>query len=302
MSESDRITTLLQNWQSGDSAAREDLFALVYKELRRIAGGRLRNEMRPHTLQATEIVNEIYPKLAQQRAPWKNRGQFFAIASECMRRYLVDYARAKRRDKRGGDPVRVSLSDLKPTEICKIESDDEVLAVDRALDKLGELDETAATVVKYRYFGGMKRDEIAEILEVSPSTIDRTYRFAKAWLKRELTFEFSPYALNEGQITDKREFLERLRNGKGNKLSLHWRNALSERVLSVIDLDDGRENTGELLGQIVSEFNNLILGAMAQSIDEDISSAKTEIVSENEFPLTRQTLDRAFEGCVLRIT
>ena len=304
MSDSNHITTLLQRWQSGDASAQDELFQIVYGELRRIAGSRLRNEMRPNTLQATELVNEIYPQLARQRQLWQNRSHFYAIASECMRRYLVDHARTRSRQKRGGDAYKISISDLKPTEICHIEMDEEVLAVDRALSKLAELDETAATVIKQRYFGGMKREEIAEVLEVSPATVDRTYRFAKAWLKRELAFEFSPYLLSVGQICDKTNFLRQLRRDNNNPAVAVWRDILPDDLLDKIENTVAAGNIENLLIAIVAELNKNLLGSLynSQSADNNSSDDKTEILHETLIKSNRRMLENAFDGRIIRLT
>jgi RNA polymerase sigma factor (TIGR02999 family) len=304
VSDSAQITTLLQSWQDGDDNAQEQLFHLVHRDLRRIAANRLKNEMRPNTLQATDLVHEIYPQLARQRKLWKNRGQFFAIASECMRRHLVDHARARTREKRGGEAVRVSFADLKPTEICRIDEDDEILAVDRSLTKLSEIDETAALVIKHRYFGGMKREEIAEILEVSPSTVDRTYRFARAWLQRELTFEFSPYLLSDGQILDKPGFVRELRPESRNPLSLEWHRSFSKDLQTKIAGVDGKEVDPRLLREIITEINKALLGKLftARSAADDLSDEKTELMPEDQITSNRRMLEQAFAGKILKLT
>ena len=305
VSESDHITTLLHRWQSGDAAARDELFETVYRELRRIAASRLRNEMRPHTLQATELVHEIYPQLARQRAAWQNRSQFFAIASECMRRYLVDYARTRTRQKRGGiDVFKISLSDLKPDEICRIEINEEVLAVDRALEKLKEVDETAAIVIKHRYFGGMKREEIAEILQVSPATIDRTYRFAKAWLKRELAFEFSPYLLHAGQIKNGADFIRQLQLNDGNSLTEKWRGVLSAALLDEIKAANDNGKTVNLLPEIIAEINKSLLGSLndAENNTAGFGDDQTAMLPEAQIKFQRRMLEEAFAGQITRLT
>jgi RNA polymerase sigma factor (TIGR02999 family) len=304
VSDSAQITALLQSWQDGDYNAQEQLFHLVHRDLRKIAANRLKNELRPNTLQATDLVHEIYPQLARQRQLWKNRGQFFAIASECMRRHLVDHARARTRNKRGGDAVRLSLSDLKPTEICRIDQDEEILAVDRSLTRLAELDETAALVIKHRYFGGMKREEIAEILEVSPSTVDRTYRFAKAWLKRELTFEFSPYLLSDGQILDKPGFFRNLKSEGGNSLALEWRKSLPKTVQTQIDATQVSQIPHQLLLQIIAEINKALLGKLftAMSAGDDLSEDKTALMPEDQITYNRRMLEQSFPGQILKLT
>jgi RNA polymerase sigma factor (TIGR02999 family) len=301
--ESDHITALLQRWQTGEAGAQEELFQIVYRDLRRIAGSRLRQELRPHTLQATELVHEIYPQLARQRASWQNRSQFYAIASECMRRYLVDHARTKQRQKRGGEEAfKISLSDLGPTELCRIETGDEVLAVDRALSKLKALDETAATVIKYRYFGGMNREEIAEVLQVSPATVDRTYRFAKAWLKRELAFEFSPYLLSDGQITDKAGFIGQLRLSSGNQLAFRWREVLPAQILTELDdINEAGKDT-DLCPKIVAEINKSLLGSLFQKGGDDLSDQETQMMPDAQISHNRRMLEEAFAGKLLKLT
>ena len=302
MSDSDQITILLQQWQNGDNRAQEQLFQIVHGELRRIASNRLRQELRPNTLQATDLVHEIYPQLARQRSLWQNRGHFYAIASECMRRYLVDHARTRQRQKRGGEAFKISLSDLNATEICRIEPDDEVLAVNNALFKLTLIDETAATVIKYRYFGGMKREEIAEILEVSPATVDRTYRFAKAWLKRELAFEFSPYLLSTGQITDKAGFIGQLKTNSGNLLALRWRLVLPDEILTGLDAAGEQEAVADLLPKIVAAINKSLLGSVPQNSGDDLSFEQTELMPEAQITQNRRMIEEAFSGKILTLT
>lgn len=300
MATSNDITVLLQDWQAGDSAASDELFELVYKELRRIAQKRLSGENRNHTLQATEIVHEIFPQLARQRQPWQNRSQFYALASECMRRFLVDHARARQRQKRGGaEQYRIPLSDLKETEICRVENFEEVLAVDRALEKLGEMDETAAIIIKHRYFGGLAREEIADLLEVSPATVDRAYRSAKAWLRRELAFEFSPYLLHGGQITKPVEFIKNLRSDSANHLARRIGSVLPTELRAAIDRD--AENAPELLTSIIEATNKLLLGAPLfphATIKEITGEAAENLSVEDTIKLNRRLLEAAFPGAL----
>ena len=178
------ITTLLNRLADGDQEAAAQLVPLIYEELRRLATHRLRHERPGHTLQVTALVHEVYLKLAgQSDARWQNRAQFFAVASQLMRRILVDYARTKQRIKRGGRQEQVSLD-----EVLLIAPDrtDELLAVHESLSRLEKLDPRQARIVELRYFGGLTMDETAEVLRVSPRTVTREWNIAKAWLYGEL--------------------------------------------------------------------------------------------------------------------
>lgn len=184
MAEPERITGLLNAWQQGDGRAREQVFALVYQELRRRAALQLRGERQAHTLRPTALVHEACMRLlGQDRVKWQNRAQFFAIASEMMRRVLVDYARERRAAKRAGRAVRVALEEdvatTKPREV-------DLIALDRALDELAAMDPRQSRVVEMRFFGGIGMAEIAEILDVSRATVDRDFRFARTWLYRRV--------------------------------------------------------------------------------------------------------------------
>ncbi|MBC7797589.1 MAG: sigma-70 family RNA polymerase sigma factor [Pyrinomonadaceae bacterium] len=262
MTESKNVTELLQAWQAGDDAAQEQLFQLVYKELRRIAQNRLRGENHNHTLQATEIVHEIFPNLARQKQPWQNRSQFYALASECMRRYLVDYARTRLRQKRGGDNLRVSLSGAGQNELCHIENFDEVIAVNDSLDKLSELDPLQGLIIKHRYFGGLSREEIADLTGVSSATIDRAFRLAKAWLRRELAFQFSPFLLQTSQIRQPVHFINRFQAKDDNRFASQLRAIMPAELLERIDRDgyDGDDKTNELLPPLIEILNKRLLG------------------------------------------
>jgi RNA polymerase sigma factor (TIGR02999 family) len=178
------ITRLLNAWQGGDAAARDRLFLLVYQELRRRASVQLRRERPGHTLRPTALVHETYLRLlGQDRVKWQNRAQFFAIASEMMRRVLVDHAREKKAVKRAGGAVRVALEeDVAATEPREVD----LIALDGALDELAAMDPRQSRVVEMRFFGGLSPAEIAEVLEVSRATVDRDWRFARTWLYRRL--------------------------------------------------------------------------------------------------------------------
>jgi RNA polymerase sigma-70 factor, ECF subfamily len=179
------ITRLLERWSQGDEEALDQLMPLVYDELHRLAGAYLRRERRDHTLQPTALVNEAYLKLVRQRnIQWQNRAQFFGVAAQLMRRILVDHARANYADKRGGDRVNVSLKNIgafgtQPTA--------DVLALHDVLNRLAEIDPDQSRIVELRFFGGLTIEEAAEVMQVSHTTVEREWKIAKAWLKRELT-------------------------------------------------------------------------------------------------------------------
>ncbi len=181
-SSSSDVTLLLQEWSGGDSSAADRLLPVLYDELHRIAAGALRGERRGHTLQPTALVNEAWMKLADQNAPWKNRAHFLGVAAQAMRRILVDHARRKSAQKRGGDALRVTLADVAATESNEVD----LVRLDDALEKLAALDERQAKMVTMRFFAGLTVDETAEALGVSEKTVKRDWAAAKAWLHREL--------------------------------------------------------------------------------------------------------------------
>lgn len=178
------ITTLLRQIRAGDNRAQEDLYQLVYRELRLIAARRFRLERRDHTLQPTALVHEAYLRLLQQKdKDWRSRAHFFAVAAQIMRHILTDYARQQAAEKRGsGQPV-VELGGLMVVSNIDL---DRVISVDRALKKLAELDERQGQIVEMRFFGGLTEEEIAEVLGLSARTIKREWTVAKAWLHAEL--------------------------------------------------------------------------------------------------------------------
>jgi RNA polymerase sigma factor (TIGR02999 family) len=181
---SSEITGLLIDWSDGDQTALERLVPLVEQELHRLAHIYMRRENPDHTLQTTALVNEAYLKLIdQQRTHWQNRAHFFAIAATIMRRILSNYARDQHREKRGGKAVQVSLSEDAVVFLLWTE---ELILLDEALQRLAALDERKSRVVELRYFGGLDVDETAEVLKVSPITVMRDWRFARAWLSREI--------------------------------------------------------------------------------------------------------------------
>lgn len=179
------ITELLQAWQRGDASALERLMPLVMSELRDLAKSYMRKEKQGHTLQTTALINEAYIKLVEQkRVDWQNRSHFFGVAALCMRRILVDHAKAQGRNKRGGSVEHIALSDDK---IIPAEKSAELIALDEALQKLSQQDERKSKVVELKYFGGLNMEEIAEVLNVSKTTVEREWRMARAWLQRELS-------------------------------------------------------------------------------------------------------------------
>jgi RNA polymerase sigma factor (TIGR02999 family) len=186
-----QVTQLLESWQQGDSAAAEDLIPLVYAQLRSIAALRLRAERPGHTLQATALVHEAWLRLMQQHgAHWRNRGQFFAIAAQAMRRILVDYARARKAAKRGDGDEVLNVDDL-ASVLMHPSPDEELLALDTALEQLAALDARQSRVVELRFFGGLSVEETAEALDVSPTTVKREWATARAWLFRAVNGDSS---------------------------------------------------------------------------------------------------------------
>jgi RNA polymerase sigma-70 factor (ECF subfamily) len=185
--ESSPLTRLLINWSRGDEEALQELMPIVHMELRRIARRALRREQIGHTLQPTALVNELYLRLVdQRRASWASRAQFFAVAAQIMRRILVDHARAQSASKRGGGSNSVLLNESDGKNI-DLNSALEVLAVDDALTRLANLDNVQARIVELRFFAGLTVEETAHVLGVSPRTIKREWRLARAWLHNELS-------------------------------------------------------------------------------------------------------------------
>jgi RNA polymerase sigma factor (TIGR02999 family) len=178
------VSQLLQAWGLGDLRAREDLVPLVHAELRKRAVAYLRRERRDHTLQPTALVHEAYIRLlGQRRVAWRNRAQFFGVASQIMRRILVDYARERQAAKRLGG-IRVTLDDA---AIAADAPDCELLMLDDALHALTRLDERQARIVELKYFGGLSEEEVGAVLSMSRATVTREWQSARAWLYRRLT-------------------------------------------------------------------------------------------------------------------
>jgi RNA polymerase sigma factor (TIGR02999 family) len=177
------VTRLLAQLREGNQEAADRLVPLVYNELRRMAGAYMQRERPGHTLQATALVHEAYVRLVEQEPP-QNRAHFFAIAAHTMRQVLLDYARRRHADKRGGTDAR--RVDLDGELFVAAESLEDVLAIDEALERLERIDPRQSRLVELRFFAGLDVEEAAEVMGVSPATIKREWRSAKAWLHREL--------------------------------------------------------------------------------------------------------------------
>lgn len=183
---SGEIGRLLEAWRGGDRAACDRLFSLVYAELHRLARAQLRRERPGHSLQPTLLVHEVYMRMAGGGISLQDRTHFLSVAARVMRRILVDVARQRRAQKRGGGELRVSLSDEPAAPASNLV---DMLTLDAALLRLQDLDARQADVVELSYFAGLTQPEISAHLGISPATVDRDLRHARAWLKRELTGE-----------------------------------------------------------------------------------------------------------------
>jgi RNA polymerase sigma factor (TIGR02999 family) len=180
------ITEILRKWGDGNQEAQEILLPLVYDELHRQASRFLRRERSNHTLQTTALIHEAYLKLVDQReVNWQNRAHFFGIAAQAMRRILVDYAKSRHREKRGGKDQDLPLEMV--TLAVSGEKGIDLEALDQALTRLGEFDARQARIVELRYFSGLNIEETAEVLGISPATVKSDWKSAKAWLYREIT-------------------------------------------------------------------------------------------------------------------
>lgn len=179
------ITALLDEWTSGKSDALEKLMPLIVEDLRRMARHQMAGENVAHTLEPTALVSELYLRLAGRRTvSWKNRAQFFAFVARTMRRILVDHARARQASKRGSGGVRLSLDESLRAPIP--EKDPDLLALDEALEELARLDARQARIVELRYFTGLSVVEVAEVEDISPTTVKREWRTARLWLVQQL--------------------------------------------------------------------------------------------------------------------
>ena len=178
------ITTLLEKMAAGESDAANELLPMVYDQLRSIARVRMRSESPGHTLQATALVHEVFMRLiGERKVPWQNRAHFYSTAAEAMRRTLIDHAKAKRRQKRGGAVKKVPLN---VADLAHQDDPENILALDDAIRRLEEQNPEAAKIVQLRFYAGLSIDDTAAAMELSPRTVDRRWKFARAWLFKEL--------------------------------------------------------------------------------------------------------------------
>jgi len=178
---------LLSAWKSGDSRALERLTPLIYEELRNRARKYMRQERPGHTLQATAVVHEAFVRLVEMDIPWQDRAHFFAVAARQMRRILVDHAKSRFREKRGGTTTTSSIEDLDGLEIGPPTAGDiDIIEIDEALQRLAESNARLAQLVELHYFGGLTYQELSETLKISEATVDRELRLAKAWILSQI--------------------------------------------------------------------------------------------------------------------
>lgn len=179
------VTDLLLAWGSGDRSALDELMPLVHQELRRLARLQMRGERDNHTLQTTALVNEAFLRLIDlRRIRWQDRAHFLALSAQLMRRILVDHARSRNYQKRGGGVATIALEDV---FVAPTERGTDLVALDDALDDLARVDPRKSQVIELRFFGGLSVEETAEALNVSPETVTRDWRLAKVWLLREIS-------------------------------------------------------------------------------------------------------------------
>jgi RNA polymerase sigma-70 factor, ECF subfamily len=179
-----QITQLLAEWSDGNQSALDELYPLVYQELRRLARRYMSRERKGHTLQTTALINEAYVRLVDQRnVHWANRSHFFAISAQIMRRILIDHARRHAYAKRGGGAQQVSLEEA---ATVLPDQPEDLIRLDEALKSLAEMDPRRSQVVELRYFGGLNNEEIAGVLNVSENTVTRDWNMARAWLYQQL--------------------------------------------------------------------------------------------------------------------
>ena len=182
------VTTLLAKATDGDEQAANELLPMIHRQLRAIAERRMAGENPAHTLQATALVNEVFLRLfGKRKLPWQNRAHFYATAAQAMRRVLLDHAKAKGRKKRGGSGKKMPLN---VAELATSEDPEQILALDAALCRLEEQNPEAASVVRLRFYAGLSIDETAAALDMSPRTVDRRWKFARAWLFEQLSDEY----------------------------------------------------------------------------------------------------------------
>jgi RNA polymerase sigma factor (TIGR02999 family) len=184
------ITLMLKAWGEGDRAALEQLTSIVYDELHRLAHRYLRREQQGHALQTSELVNEAWLRLIDaEQVSWQNRAHFFGVSARLMRQILVDFARSRQSLKRGAEVCQVTLGEA--ADIV-LERETDLVALDDALNALAALDPRQSQVVELRFFGGLSLEETAEVLKVSPGTVRRDWRMARAWLHRTLSHDSCP--------------------------------------------------------------------------------------------------------------
>jgi len=182
------VTQLLQQWGSGNKAALDELMPVVYEQLRKLAGRCLRAERPDHTLRATALVNEAYLRLVDADVAWQDRVHFFAVSARLLRRILVDHAKAHNRDKRGGGAAKISLDEA---VLVGPQATGGILELDEALQRLATHDQRKSELIELLFFGGLTYEETAAALKISPATVHRELKMAKAWLHRELTHNLS---------------------------------------------------------------------------------------------------------------
>jgi RNA polymerase sigma factor (TIGR02999 family) len=178
------VTRLLHRWKDGDPAALDDLMPIVYDELRRIARRHMASERADHTLQHTALVHEAYLELVRMNVAWNDRAHFYAVAARAMRRILVDHARTKKRDKRGGQLVKVGIEEASDRPAAGEPLD--LLVLDASLERLAAIDARKSEMLEMRYFGGLTQNELAEVLGVSLATVNRDLGWARQWLRADL--------------------------------------------------------------------------------------------------------------------
>jgi len=185
MNETHEITDLLQAWNKGDSHALSKLIPIVDNELRKLAKAKMAKERPGHILQTTALINEALMRLiAGKQIDWESRTQFYGLVAERMRQVLIEYARKVLRKKRGGRAEHIGVTDV---ELLSPEKSREMIKLDELLTMLRKTDELKAKIIEYRYFGGFTVKEVAKILNISTATVEREWRFARSWLKREMT-------------------------------------------------------------------------------------------------------------------
>jgi RNA polymerase sigma factor (TIGR02999 family) len=181
------VTRLLSAWKSGDSRALEQLTPLIYEELRNRARKYMRQERPGHTLQATAVVHEAFVKLVEMDIPWQDRVHFFNVAARQMRRILVDHAKMRLREKRGGTTTTSSVEELEDMDLGPPTTGDiDVIEIDEALERLASSNPRLAKLVELHYFGGLTYQELSETLKISEATVDRELRLAKAWILSQI--------------------------------------------------------------------------------------------------------------------